>query len=167
MPATVAQTSRKTVPIEITAIGNVEAHGTVSVKSKIGGELLKVHFREGQEASKGDLLFTINPRPYEAALAEAKARLARDMALLKKAQEDAKRHASLIQKQVVSQEQYDQIKANLAPWRPRSRPTRPLWKALNSSSDTVTSTLPYPIEPALCWLIQETGSKPATTTSPW
>lgn len=114
VPATVAQTSRKTVPIEITAIGNVEAYSTVSVKSKIGGELLKVHFREGQEVSKGDLLFTIDPRPYEAALAEAKARLARDIALLKKAQEDAKRYASLIQKQVVSQEQYDQIKANLA-----------------------------------------------------
>lgn len=114
VPVTVAQAVRKNVPVEITAIGNVEAYSTVSIKSRIGGELLKVHFQEGQEVSKGDLLFTIDPRPYEAALVEARARLAKDVALLKKAQQDAERYASLIQKQVVSQEQYDQVRANLA-----------------------------------------------------
>lgn len=114
VPVVVAQAVRRNVPVEITAIGNVEAYSTVSIKSRMGGELLKVHFQEGQEVSKGDLLFTIDPRPYEAALAEARARLAKDLALLKKAQQDAERYASLIQKQVVSQEQYDQVKANLA-----------------------------------------------------
>lgn len=114
VPVTVAQVVRRDVPVELKAIGNVEAYSTVSIKSRIGGELLKVHFQEGQEVSKGDLLFTIDPRPYEAALAEARARLAKDAALLKKARQDAERYASLIQKQVVSQEQYDQVKANLA-----------------------------------------------------
>lgn len=114
VPVTIAQAIRRDVPVEVNAIGNVEAYSSVSIKSRIGGELLKVHFQEGQEVSKGDLLFTIDPRPYEAALAEAKARLAKDVALLKKAQQDAQRYASLIQKQVVSQEQYDQVKANLA-----------------------------------------------------
>jgi len=114
VPVVVAEAIRRTVPVEVTAIGNVEAYSTVSIKSRMGGELIKVHFQEGQEVSKGDLLFTIDPRPYEAALAEAKARLAKDLALLKKAQQDAERYASLIQKQVVSQEQYDQVKANLA-----------------------------------------------------
>ncbi|MEJ5378098.1 MAG: efflux RND transporter periplasmic adaptor subunit [bacterium] len=114
VPVAVAQAVRRNVPIEVNAIGNVEAYNTVSIKSRTGGELLKVHFQEGQEVSKGDLLFTIDPRPYEAALAEAKARLAKDLALLKKAQQDAERYASLLQKQVVSQEQYDQVRANLA-----------------------------------------------------
>ncbi len=114
VPVAVAQAVRRNVPIEVNAIGNVEAYNTVSIKSRTGGELLKVHFQEGQEVSKGDLLFTIDPRPYEAALAEAKARLAKDLALLKKAQQDAERYASLLQKQVVSREQYDQVKANLA-----------------------------------------------------
>lgn len=114
VPVTVAKVVRRDVPVELKAIGNVEAYSIVSIKSRTGGELLKVHFQEGQEVSKGDLLFTIDPRPYEAALAEARARLAKDVALLKKAQQDAERYASLIQKQVVSQEQYDQVKANLA-----------------------------------------------------
>lgn len=114
VPVKVAKTISATVPLELKAIGNVEAYATVAIKSRVGGELLKVHFKEGQEVSKGDLLFTIDPKPYEAALAEAKARLAKDLALLKKAQEDAKRYESLIQKQVVSQEQYDQVRANLA-----------------------------------------------------
>ena len=114
VPVTVAAVMKKTIPLDITAIGTVQEYTTVAIKSRVGGELLRVHFREGQEVSKGDLLFTIDPRPYEAALAEAKAKLAKDMALLRKAQEDARRYASLIEKQVVSQEQYDQVRANLA-----------------------------------------------------
>ena len=114
VPVTVAALVKKKIPLDIDAIGTVQKYTTVAVKSRVGGELMRVHFREGQEVSKGDLLFTIDPRPYEAAFAEAKARVAKDMALLKKAQEDARRYASLIEKQVVSQEQYDQVEANLA-----------------------------------------------------
>ena len=114
VPVIVAALVKKTIPLDIDAIGTVQKYTTVAVKSRVGGELMRVHFREGQEVSKGDLLFTIDPRPYEAAFAEAKARVAKDMALLKKAQEDARRYASLIEKQVVSQEQYDQVEANLA-----------------------------------------------------
>lgn len=114
VPVTIAPVVTKTVPLEITAIGTVQEYTTVAIKSRVGGELLRVHFKEGQEVSKGDLLFTIDPKPYETALAEAKARLAKDMALLKKAQEDARRYASLLEKKVVSQEQYDQVRANLA-----------------------------------------------------
>jgi len=114
VPVIVAALVKKKIPLDIDAIGTVQKYTTVAVKSRVGGELMRVHFREGQEVSKGDLLFTIDPRPYEAAFAEAKARVAKDMALLKKAQEDARRYASLIEKQVVSQEQYDQVEANLA-----------------------------------------------------
>jgi multidrug efflux system membrane fusion protein len=114
VPVKVGSVAQKTLPVEIHAIGNVDAYSTVSIKARVGGDLTRVHFKEGHEVRKGDLLFQIDPRPYEATLAEAKARLAKDIALAKKAEEDARRYASLIEKQVVSQEQYDQVRANRA-----------------------------------------------------
>ncbi len=111
MAATVVQ---KTVPVQIKAIGNVEAYSTVGVKSQIGGELSRVHFREGQDVKKGDLLFTIDPRPYEAALKQAEANLAKDTAQLDNAREEVRRYAELVKKGYVAQEQYDQIRTNNA-----------------------------------------------------
>ena len=63
VPVTAGIVVQKTVPVLIRAIGNAEAYSTVSVKSQIGGILTQVHFREGQDVKKGDLLFTIDPRP--------------------------------------------------------------------------------------------------------
>ncbi|MGD1076233.1 MAG: biotin/lipoyl-binding protein, partial [Thermodesulfovibrionales bacterium] len=102
--ATVIQ---KTVPVQIRAIGNVEAYSTVGVKSQIGGELARVDFREGQDVNKGDLLFVIDPRPYEAALQQADANLTKDMAQLENAREEVRRYAELVKKGYVAQEQYD------------------------------------------------------------
>ncbi len=93
------------------AIGNVEAYSTVSIKSRLAGQLVKVNFKEGQDVKQGDLLFVIDPRPYEAALRQVEANLARDKALATKAQADARRYAELIRKQFVSQQDYDQAKA--------------------------------------------------------
>ncbi len=112
VPVTVATVSQKTVPVMVKAIGNVEASASVSVKARAGGELKRVHFQEGQEVKKGDLLLTIDPRPYEAVLKEAQAKLARDRALHKKAQDDAQRYGRLIKDELISREQYDQVMAN-------------------------------------------------------
>jgi multidrug efflux system membrane fusion protein len=112
VPVTVGTVTQKTVPVVVKAIGNVEAYTSVSVKARVGGELKQVHFQEGQEVKKGDLLFTIDPRPHEANLQEAQAKLARDRALLKKAQEDAGRYSRLIKDDLISREQYDQVIAN-------------------------------------------------------
>ncbi len=112
VPVSVSPALQETIPVEISGIGNAEAHSTVSVKSRIGGELKKIHFREGQEVRQGDLIFTIDPQPYEAALKQAQANLARTAALAKKAEEDLRRYQDLIRKEYISQEQFDQAKAN-------------------------------------------------------
>jgi multidrug efflux system membrane fusion protein len=112
VPVTAGHVTQKTVPVEVKTIGNVEAYASVSVKARVGGELQKVHFQEGQEVKKGDLLFTIDPRPYEAALKEYRAKLARDQAILKKARDDAERYGQLIKGDLISREQYDQVMAN-------------------------------------------------------
>jgi len=114
VPVTVSTVIQKTVPVQLRAIGNVEAYSTVSVKSQIGGELIRIHFKEGQDVKKGDILFTIDPRPYEAALKQAEANLARDTAQLENARVDARRYGELVSKGYVAQQQYDQIQTNAA-----------------------------------------------------
>jgi multidrug efflux system membrane fusion protein len=114
VPVTSAAVIQKTVPVQLNAIGNVEAYSTVSVKSQIGGILNHVHFKEGQDVRKGDILFTIDPRPYEAALKQAEANLAKDNAQLENAREEVRRYAELVKKGYVAQQQYDQIRTNAA-----------------------------------------------------
>ena len=112
VPVLTATAEQKSVPIRIRAVGNTEAFSTVSVKSQVTGVLMKAHFQEGQTVKRGQLLFTIDPRPFEAVLKQAEATMARDLAQLKNAREQVRRYAELVQKQYVSQEQYDQIRTN-------------------------------------------------------
>ncbi|RPI35811.1 MAG: efflux RND transporter periplasmic adaptor subunit, partial [Nitrospiraceae bacterium] len=112
VPVTVGVVSQKTVPVQLRAIGNVEAFSTVGIKAQINGTLAKAHFTEGQDVKKGSLLFTIDPRPFEAALRQAEAALARDRAQFENAKKDAARYADLVKKGYVSQEQYEQFRTN-------------------------------------------------------
>ncbi len=112
IPVTVGLATQKTVPVRLTAIGNVEAYSTIQVKSQIGGLLVKVHFREGQDVRKGQLLFTIDPRPYEAQIKQAESTLSRDIAQLDYAREQAGRYAELVKKGYVSKDQYEQFRTN-------------------------------------------------------
>ncbi len=112
VPVTVATAVQKNVPVQIQAVGNVEPYSTVSIKSQVTGVINEAHFKEGQDVKKGQLLFTIDPRPLEAALKQAEANLARDTAQLNNSREQVKRYAELVAKQYVSREQYDQIKTN-------------------------------------------------------
>ncbi|MEJ2671635.1 MAG: efflux RND transporter periplasmic adaptor subunit [Deltaproteobacteria bacterium] len=111
VPVLAATVVEKTVPVELKAIGSVEAYSTVNIKSRVGGQLVKVNFEEGQDVEQGQLLFVIDPRPYEATLRQAEANLAKDKALANKAQADSRRYADLIKKQFVSQQEYDQAQA--------------------------------------------------------
>jgi len=106
-PVVVAPVVRKTVPVEFRAFGHVESNATVEVRSQITGVLQTTHFKKGQDVKRGDLLFTIDPRPYEAAVKQAEATLARDAAQFKNAEKEAGRQAELLKKGYVPQEDYD------------------------------------------------------------
>lgn len=111
-PVRAASVSRAPVPVEVVAIGHVEALSTVAVRPLAGGVVTQVAFREGDEVSEGQLLFSIDPRPYEATLAQAKANLARDRARLVEAKRTLERYKDLVEKEYVTREQYDQAVAN-------------------------------------------------------
>ncbi len=113
VPVTISMAEGKAVPVQLTAIGNVEAFATVSIKARITGELKQVHFKEGQDVAQGALLFTIDPDPFEADLKKAQANLAKDVALSLKAEEDLKRYSDLVKKDYISREQYEQSVTNL------------------------------------------------------
>jgi multidrug efflux system membrane fusion protein len=100
--------------VEVRAIGHVEPFTTVDVKARVGGQVTRVGFREGQNVRQGDVLFQIDPRPYQAALAQARGELERDRALARNAEEDVKRYTALVQKDYVTREQYDATRANAA-----------------------------------------------------
>jgi multidrug efflux system membrane fusion protein len=107
VPVTAAQAQRKDVPQILSAIGSVEPYTSVGVKAQVGGELQRVHFQEGQDVRKGDPLFTIDPRPYQAALRQAEANLARDKAQAQSAEANANRFAELVKKDYVTRQDYD------------------------------------------------------------
>ena len=112
VPILAAAVEQKDVPLQVKAIGAVEAYSNVSVKTQVTGELIGVHFKEGQDVRKGQLLFTLDKRPFEAALKQAQGMLARDQAQAANARAQAKRYESLNQAGVVSREGYEQMQSN-------------------------------------------------------
>jgi multidrug efflux system membrane fusion protein len=112
VPVTVTPAVQQDFPIYLSGLGSVTAFNTVSVKSRVDGELVQVNFREGQMVSKGELLILIDPRPYEVQLAQAEAQLYRDQASLRDAQLNYQRFKDLLQVSgAMSQQQVDTQKA--------------------------------------------------------
>jgi len=114
VPVAVGRVEVRTVPVTFHAIGHVEPIETVAVRARVGGELQQVHFEEGSSVAPGQTLFTIDQRPHRAALAQAKATLERERALLVKAEADVTRYGELVERDFVTREQYDQITADAA-----------------------------------------------------
>jgi membrane fusion protein, multidrug efflux system len=106
-PVTVAESVHKDVPIVLTAIGTVEPYNSVNIKPLVGGEITRVAIKEGQDVRKGDVLFVIDPRPYDAAVGQAQGALARDRAQLASAEAQARRYAELVAKDYVTKQDYD------------------------------------------------------------
>jgi multidrug efflux system membrane fusion protein len=104
VPVTIEAAVSKAVPLQIRAVGTVQAYASVTLKSQLDGEVARIHIVEGQEVKKGDLLFTLDQRPFEAALHQAEANLGRDSAQLQQAE------AAVAQSMAAEQ----QAQANLA-----------------------------------------------------
>lgn len=114
VPIMVAKAEQKSIPIQLSAIGTGQAYSTVSIESQVAGIVNGVHYTQGQFVKKGDLLVTIDSRPYEAALQLAQANLTKDQANLELANVQAERYQKLFQSGVVPKEQLDQYVATAA-----------------------------------------------------
>jgi membrane fusion protein, multidrug efflux system len=120
-----AKATEKDVPVDLAAIGNVEAYASISIRAQVTGQLQEIAFHEGDFVKKGSLLFTLDRRPFEAALAQAEANLTRDKALLAQTeaqlardassaeyqQLSAERQAQLVQRGIISRDQSEQARA--------------------------------------------------------
>src|ERR1041385_2694188 len=114
VPVTVARVLQETVPVRINAIGNVEAFSTVQVKARVDGQITDVNMREGAAVKKNEVLFRIDPRPYEAALRQAEANALRDTAARDHARSQETRYQELLEKNFISKDAYAQIRTNAA-----------------------------------------------------
>src|SRR3954465_325592 len=111
---TAAAAQQKAVPLDVTAIGTVIAASTVAVRAQITGELMSVNFKEGDEVEQGQVLFTLDKRPFEAALAQAEAQLQKDLAQAANARSQATRYQDLAQRGIATREQVDQMTTQAA-----------------------------------------------------
>ncbi len=113
-PVTVAVVTEKKIPVEMEGSGHVEAGHSVEVRPRISGQLLAVHFREGQDVRKGDLLYTVDPAPFKAKLDQARADLERDKARRNLAARQVKRYKEISDKGYLSIEEYERLQNEVA-----------------------------------------------------
>lgn len=104
-PVSVAAAVRGDVPVRLSAVGSVEATETVAIRPQISGELVEVFFKEGQDVVRGQRIFMIDPRPYQAALKKAESNLVRNRVVMENARRDYERYAQLVKDGIVTQEQ--------------------------------------------------------------
>jgi len=114
VPVTIAKAVQKSMPITIQGIGTVIAASTVSVRAQITGEMTSVNFKEGEEVEKGQVLVTLDKRPFEAALQQAQATLEKDTAQAANARSQAARYQDLLQRGIATHEQVDTMRTQAA-----------------------------------------------------
>ena len=114
MPVTIGPVVRKAMPLDASVVGTVEAYSTVSVRAQITGELTAVHFQQGDDVEAGQELFTLDRRPFEAALLQAQANLERDTAEAANAKAIVQRYEQLVERGIVSREQRDNARTSVA-----------------------------------------------------
>ncbi len=114
VPVMVAKVEQKSMPVQLNAIGTGQAYSTVSIESQVAGIVSAVHYAQGQFVKKGDLLVSLDDRPFQAALQLAQANLAKDKASLALAEVEAERYQKLYQSGVVPKEQLDEDLATAA-----------------------------------------------------
>lgn len=110
-PVQAAVAARQSVPQYLSGLGTVQAANTVTLRSRVDGDLVAIHFTEGQQVEAGQLLAEIDPRPYQVALAQAQGQLAKDQATLANARRDLARYEKLVKSNLVSQQEMDTQRA--------------------------------------------------------
>ena len=113
-PVRVAVSQRRDVPILLEGVGNVQARSTIAIKARVDGQLMEAGVQEGQFVKKGELLFRLDARPYDAQLKQAEANVARDRANLEKALADATRFESLTQKGISPKTKLEEAETSVA-----------------------------------------------------
>jgi multidrug efflux system membrane fusion protein len=113
IPVTVGSVQKSDFPVYLNGLGTVQPYDTVTVRSRVDGQVIKVSFRQGQMVNEGDLLVQIDPRPYQAALEQAQAKKAQDEANLKNAQLDLQRYRTLAQQEFAPRQQLDTQQATV------------------------------------------------------
>lgn len=106
-PVQAARTQAASVPYYLSGLGTVTAANTVTLRSRVNGELMALHFQEGQQVNAGDLLAEIDPRPYQVELTQAQGQLAKDQATLANARQDLARYQKLVKTNLISQQELD------------------------------------------------------------
>jgi multidrug efflux system membrane fusion protein len=117
IPSRIVQTAaviQKDAPVYITSFGTLTPISNVDITSQVTGEVKEVHFTEGDEVSEGDLLFVIDPRPFEAELEKAKAALAEDLADLKLKADTVERNRSLVEEDLISEQNFEEYQTEEA-----------------------------------------------------
>lgn len=114
LPVVAAKAHSASVPLYLNGLGNVTAFYTVTVKSRVDGQLMKVNFQEGDLVKEGQVLAEIDPRPFQVMLAQAEGTLAHDTALLDNARVDQTRYEGLVKQQAIPAQQLDTQKALVA-----------------------------------------------------
>jgi len=114
VPVITTHAESKQVPVQIPAVGTAESVSSVQIRAQVTGQLSDVHFSEGQEVTKGQPLFTLDPRPFDAALQQAEAVLARDSATAKNATAQQTRYEDLYKRGLIPRDQYEAQVANAA-----------------------------------------------------
>jgi membrane fusion protein, multidrug efflux system len=112
VPVTVALAVQKDVPVQVKAIGTIEAYTSVAMKSQVSGQIARIHFTEGSDVEKGALLISIDPEPFQATVSQYEAALAKDQALAKYAREQVLRYEGLLKEGIVTRDQYDLLQSN-------------------------------------------------------
>lgn len=112
VPVKVALAQQKDVPVQVKAIGTIEAYTSVAIKSQVSGQIARIHFTEGSDVEKGALLVSIDPEPFQATVSQWEATLAKDQAQARYARDQADRYAGLLKDGIVTRDQYDSLQSN-------------------------------------------------------
>src|SRR6202162_1502461 len=110
-PVVVSTVEQRDLPVQITAIGNVEAYQTVQIRSQVNGQIQKIFFKEGEDVREGQLLFRLDKRPFQADLEKATGQMKHDQAQSENSRIQAERYSELEKGGIASHEQADQLRA--------------------------------------------------------